>query len=351
MWQRTIRFKKLELLGEGGQGRVYKALRQDAQAKLRQIVALKILHSKTAVDLWRQEFESLSRVRSPYCVQVLSFERIARRPALVLEYVAGVSLAQLGQTCWLDREDLDELCAQLECALKDLHQQGIFHGDLSPQNVLLDQDGRVRVLDFGLANCSEVSLRVTPQFASPERLMGAPVTVATDLFSLGRVMEFLGIPLHSARTYLHTQPEQRSFQDLRPCSKRQRSLAKKVLELIERRKRGADLKTQTQAGQRPKTWSCKGFLVGTITSVLFLTASSASQGNSPARLAVLRLRTEKWHYFLLNDRPVGYSPLSIPLESEKPYKLKWISADGRGTRDIALKAFETRTLEDRDFSH
>src|ERR1035437_9654097 len=113
LWN-SIGFELLELLGEGSQGSVYKALRSDRSSGLRQIVAVKILHSKTAVSLWRQEFESLSRVRSNYCVQVLSFEWFKRRPALILEFVEGASLAQLGQMCILNDDEIYEISAQLQ---------------------------------------------------------------------------------------------------------------------------------------------------------------------------------------------------------------------------------------------
>src|SRR5690348_4746918 len=117
MWWSSVRIQRLELLGEGGQGRVYKALRHDRATGLTQTVALKILHSKTAVDLWRHEFESLARVQSAYCVRVLYFERFRGRPALVLEHIEGASLAQLSHSFLLDARDLDEIRAQLEQAV------------------------------------------------------------------------------------------------------------------------------------------------------------------------------------------------------------------------------------------
>jgi serine/threonine protein kinase len=349
MWRKSIQFKRLELLGEGGQGQVFKALRHDAQAKLSQTVALKILHSQTAVDLWRQEFESLSRVRSPFCVQVLSFERVGRRPALVLEFVDGVSLAQFGTTCLLDEDDLQELAAQLERALRDLHRQGIFHGDLSPQNVLLDREGRIRVLDFGLANCDQTKLRVTPQFASPERLLGARVDAAADLFSLGRVLEFLGA--RDCESYLHERPADREFQDLSPSSARQEALAKKVCAFLRRRELSASAQTRTQGPQRQKPWTAKRLVLATITYLLFLTTPHVSHSISPNKLGVLSVRTSRWHYFLLNGRPLGYAPFSIPLDADTNFRLEWISAEGRGEAVVAVKALETRVLEDRDFSH
>ncbi|MGZ3722537.1 MAG: serine/threonine protein kinase [Bdellovibrionales bacterium] len=350
LWS-AIRFQLLELLGEGSQGCVYKALRRDRSSGLQQIVAVKILHSKTAVGLWRQEFESLSKVNSPYCVRVLSFERFTRRPALVLEYVEGVSLAQLGQTCWLAPEDVQEIIAQLEHALKDLHRQKIFHGDLSPQNVLIDIHGRVKVLDFGLANSGEKQTRVTPRFAAPERLNGEPSSVASDLFGLGKVEDFLLGFEKSDSPYLLQAPEERRFQDLSPCRERQRMLAVKIGSLLLKQKANAGAKTQTQTVQRQKPWSLKAFVLVTITSLMVLATSSATQSVHMKPMALLKLRTKKWHYFLLNGHPLGYSPISIPIEAEKSAHLQWISADGRGEVPLRLKALETLSLEDSDFSH
>lgn len=350
MWSRAIHFELLEILGEGGQGSVYKALRRDRATGLEQIVAAKILHSKTTVDLWRQEFESLSRVRSKYCVRVLSFERINRRPALILEYIDGVSLAQLGQTCWLDNEDIQELMAQLELALKDLHSHGLVHGDLSPQNILLDREGSLRLLDFGLANCSLLRPRVTPRFAAPERLCGEVTTPASDLFSLGRIEEFLRG--HSvASNYLDSRPERRTFQDLKSCAAHQQALALKVNAFLERRLRNGNLKTRTQALAGPKAWSLKPFIVGTITSFMVLTTSSASQSAKPLAMGVLRVHTEHWLHLKLNGRELGYAPLSIALEAGQTYRLQWNSAKGHGEKVVHLEALEIRTMEDRDFSH
>lgn len=351
MWRKTIDFELLEMLGEGGQGSVYRALRRDRASGLEQFVAIKILHSKTTVDLWRQEFESLSRVRSPYCVQVLSFERFHRRPALVLEFVDGVSLAQLGQTCWLTDSDIDELVAQLEHALKDLHANGIFHGDLSPQNILLDRSGRVRVLDFGLANCNADRSRATPRFASPERLRGDVASVSDDLFALGKVEQFLRGEACSSPSYLHQDPAQRKFQDLSPCAEHRAQLGQRIEALLSRRKFNGALKTRTQLIQGQRPWTLKGFVLGSITSLMMLATSSASQIHSSKNFAILNIRTSKWHYFLLNGHPIGYSPFSLPVEGGETYRLEWISAQGRGSKAVVLKAREARSLEDRDFSH
>jgi len=346
MWRRSIQFELLELLGEGGQGCVYKGLRRDRACGLAQVVAVKILHSEIAVHTWRQEFESLAKVHSAHCVRVLSFERVEGRPALVLEFVDGVSLAHLGQTCGLGFDDIQEIVAQLECALRDLHRQKVFHGDLSPQNVLVDRSGCVRVLDFGLANSSAENSRLTPRFAAPERLRGEPATAAADLYSLGKVEDFLRGGEAYGRSYLAEDPCARKFQDLSPLPERQAALARKVVQLQEKLSALREVRTVTV--QRQKTWTLKPIVLALITCFMFMANSSASQKLTTKPCALLRLRTKHWHYFYLNGRPVGYSPLSLPIDADRPCHLEWISGNQRGERRLALKPFEVRVLDDYD---
>jgi serine/threonine protein kinase len=347
LWRRSP-YELVELLGEGSQGSVYRAIRHDRASGLRQVVAIKILHSRT-MDLWRHEFESLSCVRSPFCVQVLSFERVRRSPALVLEYVEGVSLAQLGRTCWLDEREVQEVVAQIEQGLKDLAQQGLFHGDLSPQNVLLDRNGRVRLLDFGLANC--VGGRVTPHYASPERLAGNPASLAADLYALGKIEGFLSAGECTSESYLASQPEKRHFQDLSLSNDVQGQLASKIQRLLQRKKQGAEQQTHTHAELRPKPQLTKGYLLATIIASQVLLLSSASHSTYPAPMATLTVRTQHWHYLMLNGRPLGYSPLSFPVEADQPLWLQWVSAKGGGEKTLRLKSSDNLILEDSDFSH
>ena len=189
-----IRLHLRKVIGEGGQGRVYEAVRLDPSTNLRQTVAVKLLHSRTSVDLWRKEFSSLAEVRSPYCVRVLSFERVRGRPALILEHVRGVSLTEWHRAQIGSPECRDEILAQVHAGLRDLRAQGSYHGDLSPNNVMIDDRGGIRLLDFGLANGHGADLRCTPEFAAPERLRGAPPEYASDLYSLGQLQTFLGGP-------------------------------------------------------------------------------------------------------------------------------------------------------------
>ncbi len=351
MWSRAIQFELFEMLGEGGQGSVYKALRRDRATGLEQTVAVKILHSKTAVELWRREFESLSQVRSKYCVRALSFERVGRRPALVLEYIDGISLAQLSLSCVLDIRDSNEIAAQLEYALKDLHSYGVFHGDLSPQNILIDLDGGIRLLDFGLANSAPGLLRLTPDFAAPERLTGAPVSAATDLYSLGRVIALTMGAQIAPNAYCALEPGERSFANLAPDATAQLRLARKIREHRQRMTSLASQQTLTQSLVPQERWPVPAYVVAAITSLFIFATSGASQSPLSNHMAVLSVRTEQWHYFLLDGKPVGYPPFSLPLAADQTHRLEWLSAQSHGTREIVIPANEVPLQQHRDLSH
>jgi len=352
MWKRSVGFEIQELLGEGSQGRVFKALRRDSAADMSQTVAVKILHSEIPVELWKREFESLAKVRSPYCVQVLGFERIEQRPALVLEYVDGVSLAALGKSCWLEEDEIIEILAQAESAILDLYKYQVFHGDLSPHNILIDRDGHLRLLDFGLANCSAGRVRLTPEFAAPERLCGQGPTLAADIFSLGRVEQFLrghGPRMNAHSSYLQPDPARRSLRGLFSEPTRQEKLAQRVREYQNRRKSAQAARTRTQA--RPAPRRPRALVVATITACLSLLASSRGQSTISQPAALLEIRTHHWHHFSLNGSPLGYSPVNVPIEAGRAYRLEWVSAKTRGSRTIQVQAGHPLRLSDRDFSH
>jgi serine/threonine protein kinase len=355
MWRPQIQFDLLEVLGEGSQGTVYKAFRRDRSSGMKQLVAVKVLHSRTAVGMWRQEFESLARVRSPYCVRVLSFERVKRRPALVLEFIDGVSLSQIARGCNLTEADSVEITAQLEAALKDLHRFGIFHGDLSPHNILLDGEGRIHLLDFGLANCSAEQRRLTPEFAAPERIAGSPASLASDLFSLGQIQRFIrGEDLRSSSVsspYLHSQPSLRRFAEVLPDPALQSGLGERVREFQRRQKFLSAVKTRSVLLKAKFKPSLKEFVLGALTALIFLTTSSAQQIRHKTELGILAVKTNRWHKLQLNGRDLGYPPFSVNLAAGTTHVLEWSSALGTGKKKILVKPNQTLVLEDRDFSH
>jgi len=199
-------YELLEEIGAGGFGRVYRA----RDLGLERDVAIKVLHPSLTADLgvverFQREAQLAARLRHPNIVSIYDIGGRAGLQWYTMEMVPGASLAQLTATHGalpVDRvvRMLDEALSALEQA----HALGLVHRDLKPENLLLEPDGRVRITDFGLALAlrgdgrygGATSRSGTPQFASPEQLLGEKVTPRTDLYSLGAVGYFalLGRP-------------------------------------------------------------------------------------------------------------------------------------------------------------
>ncbi|WP_147445643.1 nSTAND1 domain-containing NTPase [Corallococcus aberystwythensis] len=181
-------FRILKPLGEGAMGQVF--LAQDLALGRR--VALKFLRvellGQDDAERLLEEARTTARFNHPHIVTVHSVGRHRGRPYLALEYVDGETLRQrLTQERYSPSEAL-RICRAIAEATAEAHRHGIIHADLKPENVLLPRDGRVRVVDFGLARhagAEQGAASGTPAYMAPERWRGAPPTPAIDVWSLG----------------------------------------------------------------------------------------------------------------------------------------------------------------------
>jgi serine/threonine protein kinase len=215
-WEQRLRralgddYELLELLGTGGFGRVYRV--RDLQ--LERLVALKVLHpalirDPSVVERFRREAQLAARLDHPNIVNIYE---IGGRSGLIwytMELIDGPSLAQL-----VEREGplpLDKVLRLLREALSALahaHGSGLVHRDIKPENMLIARDGSLQITDFGLALAlrgkfgGATSQSGTPQFASPEQLLGERVDQRSDLYSLAAVAYYalLGAPPFPGRT-------------------------------------------------------------------------------------------------------------------------------------------------------
>ncbi len=139
-------------LGAGGMGEVYRA----TDTKLGRNVALKVLPAEMAQDperlgRFRREAKTLAQLDHPNIVTIHSVEEYGGIHFLTMQLVEGLPLDRLIPQCGLPVEQIFEIATALGDALAAAHEKGIVHRDLKPANVMVSNDGRVKVLDFGLA--------------------------------------------------------------------------------------------------------------------------------------------------------------------------------------------------------
>jgi hypothetical protein len=185
-------------VGRGGMGRVYLA----SDARLGRNVALKALPPELTFDTshrdrLRREARAAAALTHPGICTVYALEELDGDLFIASEYVDGTTLRyQLDSGRRPSPADLTRIAGELAAALAHAHDHGIVHRDLKPDNVMMASDGRVKILDFGLARLSTPDAAVgpitqpgtvfgTPAYMAPEQLQGGPVDARADVFAFG----------------------------------------------------------------------------------------------------------------------------------------------------------------------
>src|SRR5499426_139686 len=195
-------------LGEGGMGVVFRAL----DTKLHREVALKLLPDHFANDAdrltrFQREAQVLAALNHPNIAQIYGLEQSGASSCIVMELVEGETLAERLKRGPLSIDDTIQIAKQIAEALEAAHERGIVHRDLKPANIKLAPDGKVKVLDFGLAKAlndddvdsglshspTKVSgsmagvVMGTAAYMSPEQARGKPIDARTDIWAFGCV--------------------------------------------------------------------------------------------------------------------------------------------------------------------
>jgi serine/threonine protein kinase len=202
---RLAHYEILALLGVGGMGEVYRAM----DTKLKREVAIKILPPQFAeqpdrLARFEQEAVLLASLNHPHVAAIYGVEHVENAPCLVLELVEGPTLADRLLSGPIPVPEAMRIAGQIADALEAAHEKGIVHRDLKPANVKLTADGKVKVLDFGLAKAfgpaqsggsvltearghhTEAGLVMgTASYMSPEQAEGRPIDKRTDVWSFG----------------------------------------------------------------------------------------------------------------------------------------------------------------------
>ena len=185
-------------IGRGGMGAVYLAVRADQQYESN--VAIKLVHpgfdTGSMLQRFRRERQILARLEHPNITRLFDAGATAEGiPYLVMEYIEGAWITQYAADHHLTIEDRIRLCLPVCSAVAFAHRNFIVHRDLKPANILIDRNGTPKLLDFGISKLlagdtpepaqTQGFALLTPEYASPEQILGEPATIASDVYSLG----------------------------------------------------------------------------------------------------------------------------------------------------------------------
>ena len=194
------RYRVVDFLGHGGFADVYLA----HDPKLKRQVAVKLLHQaaidrsspnasmKSARERFVQEVEMLVTLEFDGVVRLYDYGEFDQRPYLVMQYMAGGTLAQRLDAGILSLADTAVILNRLCASLAKVHQRGIIHRDLKPQNILFDADGSPYLGDFGIAQLAATNNPTatigTPGYMAPEQFEERPLTIQTDIYQMGVIL-------------------------------------------------------------------------------------------------------------------------------------------------------------------
>ncbi len=196
-------YRVVEKIGEGGMGVVYRA----RDERLDRDVALKVLPAGTLANegargRFRKEAFALSKLNHPNIETIHDFDAQEGVDFLVMEYVPGVTLSEKVTSGPLPEKETSHLGRELAQGLAAAHEQGVVHRDLKPGNLRLTPDGRLKILDFGLAKLLRPATETdtteslsdsravagTLPYMSPEQLRGESADAKSDIYAAGAVL-------------------------------------------------------------------------------------------------------------------------------------------------------------------
>jgi CheY-like chemotaxis protein/tRNA A-37 threonylcarbamoyl transferase component Bud32 len=185
--------KVLHLIGEGGTARVYLASRVDDDEPLVvKILRQEIVLNKKAMERFMEEYAMVERIQSRHVARIFGHGNDRDSFYLVMEFFEGGDLSKRLRGKPVPPAEALQFFRELMFALGDIHEKGILHRDLKPQNLMFRGDGSLAIVDFGIAKNIAAADRTgagevlgTPRYMSPEQVQGRALDLRTDIYSAG----------------------------------------------------------------------------------------------------------------------------------------------------------------------
>ncbi len=191
------RYEIVQILGQGGMGAVYKA----KDLELDRVVAVKVIRPELGaqpdiLQRFKQELILARQITHRNVIRIFDLSEANGIKFITMEFIEGQDLKSLiTEKGRIGFDETVQIIEQVCLALEAAHGEGVVHRDLKPQNIMMDKQGRASVMDFGIARSVEAGGMTmtgmvigTPEYMSPEQVMGEHVDVRSDLFTLGVIL-------------------------------------------------------------------------------------------------------------------------------------------------------------------
>ncbi|MFC2141943.1 protein kinase [Acidobacteriota bacterium] len=191
------RYQIIEELGKGGMGKVYKVLDKETKEKIAlKLIKPEIASDKNTIERFRNELTTARKISHRNVCRMFDLNREQNHYFITMEYVSGGDLKRLiRRTKRLDAGTAIAITKQICDGLSEAHELGIVHRDLKPNNIMIDDEGNAKIMDFGIARSirgkgitgSGIMIG-TPEYMSPEQVEAKEIDQRSDIYSLGVVM-------------------------------------------------------------------------------------------------------------------------------------------------------------------